>query len=183
MSFAGNKRWPHRAGKSWGRQERLSVTHSVRYARVPRTSRAEADPACPRHYRVLGVEGPSPWFRDELTATPNCTCEWTEWGGALHDRLHKALPDLLLLVAVPACRAVGEFFQCLARNPVLVPTLAILPPDDDLLGAASQVVDDFIVVPPRRGELQHRIARLLGQKAYGQANEVSEDKSAARNAN
>src|SRR5262249_42262552 len=27
------------------------------------------------------------------------------------------------------------------------------------------VVDDFIIVPPRRGELQRRIAKLLGQRA------------------
>ena len=122
----------------------------------------EATPAQPTHYRVLGVDGPLPWCRGELAATPNCTCEWTEWNDALRDQLRKVSPDLLLLIAAPPCPTVDAFFRRLARDPLVVPTLAILPPDGSVLESVSQLVDDFIIAPPRQGELQHRIAKLLG---------------------
>jgi len=125
----------------------------------------------PTHYRVLGVDGPSPRFCGELAATPNCTCEWTEWSHALRDQLHRHSPDLLLLIAAPPCQAADDFFRRLALDPIFVPTLVILPPDHRLPGTALQAINDFIIAPPRQGELQHRIAKLLGQGTKAAARE------------
>ena len=137
----------------------IKSSRQPRPQRLPPIEGATADR--PTRYRVLGVDGPSPRFCGELAATPNCTCEWTEWSHALRDQLHRRSPDLVVLIAAPPCRAADEFFRRLAIDPVFVPTLAILPQDHRLPGTALQAIDDFIIAPPRHGELQHRIAKLL----------------------
>lgn len=88
------------------------MINSGQHAGAQLTCPAKANAARPSmHYRALGVGGSALWFRDEFTETPHCTWQWTEWGGALEDQLHKALPDLVLLNAVPTCPAVGEFLR------------------------------------------------------------------------
>ncbi len=116
-------------------------------------------------HRVLFIEGVSSWFRDECSAALNFVWECASWGTPFHERLRERRVDLVVAVAVPRCSSAGDFFQWVAKNPIGAPILAVLPADDDLMCAAAESVDDFIVVPVRPGELQHRVARLLGDDA------------------
>ena len=115
--------------------------------------------------RVLFIDDTSSSLRDECSAALNCVSECAQWGSPLHDRLHERRLDLVVAVAVPSCHLVVDFFHWLAKNPIGAPTLAILPADDDLMAAAAESVDDFVIAPFRPGELQCRVARLLGAAA------------------
>jgi hypothetical protein len=73
----------------------IKSSRQLRPQRLPQIKEATTG----QHYRVLGVDGPSSWFRGELAVTPNCSCEWTEWSGALRDQLHRISPDRILIAA------------------------------------------------------------------------------------
>jgi DNA-binding NtrC family response regulator len=81
----------------------------------------------------------------------------------LPNRVREHELDLIVAVAVPSAPSVHDFFQWLAKTPIGVPTLAVLPATDELVRAAAKAVDDFIISPFRSVELQHRMARLLGE--------------------
>jgi len=112
--------------------------------------------------RVLFIDGVASSLREECSAVLNLVCECMPWGTPLHERLRERCMDLVVAVAVPSSPSLGDFFRWLAKNPIGAPTLAILPPDEDLMRAAAEAVDDFIVAPFHPGELQRRVARLLG---------------------
>src|SRR5262249_26254329 len=88
--------------------------------------------------------------------------ETASWEPSLRDCLRLRVFDLLVPVAFAGSAVVVDFFEWLRKNPIGVPALAVLPPDDELMRAAAAAVDDFIVTPLRPGELHQRIARLIG---------------------
>jgi DNA-binding NtrC family response regulator len=78
------------------------------------------------------------------------------------------LSSAQLMVVLPskeAARAIS-LFEWLRDHSVSIPSIAILNEDCDgeLLRIATQTVDDFLFWPPRRAELHHRVARLLGTR-------------------
>jgi DNA-binding NtrC family response regulator len=60
-----------------------------------------------------------------------------------------------------------SFFEWLRENPIQTPVLAILPESSgqELWSTVSDVVDDFVLWPPRDGELNQRIARILDRQS------------------
>src|SRR5262249_45711702 len=115
--------------------------------------------------RVLFIEDLSSSLREECGAVLNFVSECAPWDSPLPERLREQPLDLLVAVAVPDRPSVHDFFRWLAKTPIGAPTLAVLSGDDNLMRAAVKAVDDFIVVPFRPVELQHRVARLLGDEA------------------
>src|SRR5262245_44206726 len=103
-------------------------------------------------------------LREECTALPDITAEWMPWDAALQQHFDAHGSDLVIVVAVPKSPSAANFFHWLANHAFSVPTLAILAADDELMRMAAEAADDFIVVPPRPGELQQRVDRLLGRK-------------------
>src|SRR5262249_45985547 len=67
-------------------------------------------------------------------------------------------------------------FQWLAKTPVGVPTLAVLPATDDIVRAAAKAVDDFLIAPFGSIELHHRMVRLLGVETDGAAKAVAHER-------
>ena len=113
--------------------------------------------------RVLFI-GDTSSLREECSAALDCVWECAPWGSPLLEQLQACQLDLVIAVAILSSPAIGNFFRWLAKSPIGVPTLAVLPADDDVLRVAAAAVDDFIVAPFHPGELQHRVARLLGSE-------------------
>jgi len=90
-----------------------------------------------------------------------------EWGPDLYDFVRHRHPDLLIVVALSATEQAASLMVLLHKKPLVTPVLAIIPDDagDELIRLASPVVDDFIFAPVRISEVQHRIARILGDAA------------------
>ena len=116
-------------------------------------------------HRVLFIEDGPFSLREECGSVLNLIPECAPWESSLPKRLREQALDLVVAVAVPERPSVHDFFQWLAKTPIGVPTLAVLPATDELVRAAAKAVDDFIISPFRSVELQHRIARLLGGEA------------------
>jgi DNA-binding NtrC family response regulator len=115
--------------------------------------------------RVLFIEDMPSSLRNECSAALDCVSECAQWGSLSRERLREHPLDLVVVVAVSRSPSVGDFFQWLTKNPISAATLAVLAADDDLIRAAVEAVDDFVVAPFVPGELQHRVARLLGNEA------------------
>jgi len=88
------------------------------------------------------------------------------WDAFSPEELHASQESMLVANAVPGSELAINFFRWLHKNPISIPTFAILPEEDgELLQAAADAVDDFLLFPFRAGELRRRIARLLGPKS------------------
>ncbi|HEY3629011.1 MAG TPA: sigma-54 dependent transcriptional regulator [Terracidiphilus sp.] len=89
----------------------------------------------------------------------------SDWRSLLPEQLPLREERLLVANAVPRSDEAVHFFYWLRDHPLPVPTLAILPGEDsELLQIAAEGVDDFLLHPVHGGELQRRIARLLGRQ-------------------
>jgi two-component system response regulator GlrR len=87
------------------------------------------------------------------------------WESFCPDDLRGGRDGLLIASAAEGNAKAVEFFHWLRVNPVPVPVFAILPPEDEVLAnAAFETVDDFLLSPVRLGELNRRIARLVGSR-------------------
>ena len=126
--------------------------------------------------RVLFIEDGSSSLRVECSSELNFVSECAPWNSPLSERLRKQPLDLVVAVAVPGPPSVHNFFQWLAKTPIGAPTLAVLSEDDNLLRAAAMAVDDFIVAPFHPGELQHRVARLLGSESDNEAKAAAHER-------
>lgn len=86
------------------------------------------------------------------------------WDNFVPEMLRHSPAKLLLVQASPSTDKVAQFFEWLRRNPIHIPTLAILPevPDADWLQTITAVIDDFVFVPLREKELELRLERILG---------------------
>ncbi len=73
--------------------------------------------------------------------------------------------DLLLLVIAHADDPAGRWLRLLRDDPVAMPIFVVLPedPDHTLLELAGEVSTDFVISPVRRGEIEQRINRILGE--------------------
>jgi DNA-binding NtrC family response regulator len=111
-------------------------------------------------HRVLFVKDETPFSRDQYAMISNLVCESAGWGVPLQQRLRQREFDLVVAITTTSP---SEVLSWLNRNPIGIPTLAILPSDDDLIRGAAGSVDDFIVSPFRPEELQRRLSRLLGE--------------------
>jgi DNA-binding NtrC family response regulator len=100
----------------------------------------------------------------QLTSTGEFRCEQKSWDALDFDRLRSHSCELVLPVTASANGGGTAFFQWLRKNPLRVPTLAVLHGDsnEDLIRSASQVTDDFALSPVSQVELQERLKRLLG---------------------
>jgi two-component system, NtrC family, response regulator GlrR len=124
----------------------------------------QRDPKC---YRLLVLEQGTFAVGDLLSevSLPATTLQvdrlpWSESVGLVADRAF----DLLLSVASSQSDQARSLIAWVGRLRCLAPVLAVLPADasEELLGAASKSVDDFVLWPVQKGELQQRIARMLG---------------------
>jgi len=108
-------------------------------------------------------------------AVQDIICERIEWGPELCDRVREKNPDLVIVVAVSATEQAASLMVVLQREPLITPVLAIIPSDasDELIGLASRVLDDFVFAPVRSLELQHRMARIIGDRWFA-ASDVDE---------
>ena len=123
--------------------------------------------------RVLFVELEPFLTRQSYDAVSNLTSERLPWGASALGQLGAHEFDVLVAVAPNEGALSEQIFREILAAPVSKPVVAVLPPDRRLLNMAIPVVDDFVIAPIRIDELQHRIARLLGN-AFEQ-----DDKTAA----
>jgi DNA-binding NtrC family response regulator len=80
------------------------------------------------------------------------------------EKTREANPHLILAVESPDSAHAVAMFRALEECNLPAPILAILvsEPHPALLDCAAAVADDFVFWPPREGELQGRVHRLLG---------------------
>lgn len=97
-----------------------------------------------------------------------------DWQSLLPGQLQRRGESVIVANAVPKPQEALLLFRWLRENPIRVPTLAILPPDDPpLIRIAADAVDDFLLWPVNEEELRQRILRLLGP-AVEQATSIHE---------
>ena len=99
----------------------------------------------------------------QLSAGGAFRCVRKAWETLNFENIRSYSCRLVLSVMSPMS-AGAAFFHWLRKNPLEVPTLAVLPSDcsEDLIRTASQVTDDFVLSPVSQFELRERLARLLG---------------------
>jgi DNA-binding NtrC family response regulator len=94
------------------------------------------------------------------------TCERRQWSNSAPLALEESTSRLVVVDAVPCTPDSTSFFLWLASHPVDSPVLVILPEsvDQDLLKKVTEVADDFLLWPTQQGELEFRIARIMGPR-------------------
>jgi DNA-binding NtrC family response regulator len=99
-----------------------------------------------------------------LRAEDGYRCSRRIWSSFAVADLIRQDSKLLLAVAVPETTEAVRFFQALLRQPVRIPTLAVVPSEssEELLRTTTEVADDFMFWPIREQELHQRVKRLLG---------------------
>jgi two-component system, NtrC family, response regulator GlrR len=92
-------------------------------------------------------------------------CEHIRYS-AVQERLRLSSAQLILILPSKDVGRATALFEWLRDHSVSLPSIAILSEDNDtgVLQLATQTVDDFLFWPPRRGELEHRVSRLLGTR-------------------
>jgi DNA-binding NtrC family response regulator len=103
-----------------------------------------------------------------LTAEGGFSCERASWGSLRPEALRDCAAQLVMPVAVPETAKAMQLFEWLRHHPIATPTLAVLPceADEALLQTAAEAVDDFVFWPLRKGELRHRLRRILGPPGH-----------------
>jgi two-component system response regulator GlrR len=78
---------------------------------------------------------------------------------------------MICAVAVPLLPQAMNLFQWLGENTLASPILAIVPRtvDEETLDAVSESSTDFMLWPFHKGELRHRLQRILGDGAQEMA--------------
>ena len=91
-------------------------------------------------------------------------CEQSDWDSFRPESLRACPAQIIVAMTVPAPDKARTLFEWLRRNPIKIPTLAVLPDNSDheLFRHATEVVDDFVVWPVRTVELRRRLERILG---------------------
>jgi len=100
----------------------------------------------------------------QLNAGGGFRCERKVWGAIDFENLRSHSCEVVLPVTPLHAGAGAAFFRWLRKNPLRVPTLAVLHGDsnEELIHTASQVTDDFVLSPVSQVELRERLNRLLG---------------------
>ena len=100
----------------------------------------------------------------QLNAGGEFRCERKVWDAVDFANLRSHSYELVLPVTPLQPSAGAAFFRWLRKNPLRVPTLAVLHGDssEELIRSASQVTDDFVLSPVSQVELRERLSRLLG---------------------
>jgi two-component system response regulator GlrR len=92
---------------------------------------------------------------------------YLRWDSSAIETIREFNPHLILAVQPAEPTQALAMFRELSERNLPAPILAILPsePDGAVLECAAGVADDFLFWPPRDGELQGRVNRLLGQSS------------------
>jgi DNA-binding NtrC family response regulator len=98
-----------------------------------------------------------------LSADAGFRCEHIRYS-SVQERLRLSSAQLIIVLPSRDASHATSLFEWLRDHSVSIPTIAILNEDYDgeLMRMAAQTVDDFLFWPPRRAELQYRVARILG---------------------
>jgi len=104
---------------------------------------------------------------DKLSAQLNVNWTVIDWQQLNLDHLATCNAPLICTVAVPLHPQANKLFQWLAKNSLTSPVLAIVPQtiEDETLNRVSESVTDFLIWPIHKGELRHRLKRILGDGA------------------
>lgn len=118
-------------------------------------------------HRLLVIEEPPAFAgRSVYTALVEdaaFNCQHVGWEELVPQDLHLCGNDLIVAVASLRTPKIAHVFEWLNRNPIVTPTLAVLPveADEDLLRMVSKTVDDIVFPPVRVAEVRHRMERVL----------------------
>lgn len=131
------------------------------------------------HFLVI-EDPPSPvhdFLNRGLMPELRSSCELAKWDSLPFERLRQCQAQLLVVVAIPPAPAPIELFKWLSRHSIPSPTLAVLPSevDDETLSVVSQTTDDFVLWPTHRGELRHRLQRMIGPQRKRDELETARD--------
>ena len=103
-----------------------------------------------------------------LTSEGGFSCERASWDSLSPETLRHCAAHLVMPVAVPETAKAMPLFEWLRHHPIAAPTLAVLPceANEALLQTAAEAVDDFVFWPLHKGELRHRLRRMLGPPGH-----------------
>ncbi len=95
-------------------------------------------------------------------------CQRLTWDEVIREELGGHNEQLIVAVAPPTTPQMADVFEWLRRNPIAVPTIAVLPvdADDAFVRLIAHTADDFIFCPMRDVELRHRVDRMLAEPRH-----------------